>query len=73
MSDLECIQSNDDCQGKVEYREPLSGTGKAFPRCEHHWELRLIAQADINRRYGSPSAPPDFDPSYAGETWEDEA
>jgi len=50
---------------------PLSGTGKAFPRCDKHWEQRLDKQEDINRRY-PVNAPQDFDPSYAGEHWDED-
>lgn len=61
----------EECQGPVEYRYPLSGTGKSFPRCDKHWADRLDVQEGINRRYPT-SAPSDFDPSYAGERWDDE-
>jgi len=59
------------CRGPVEYRMPLSGTGRAFPRCEAHWEERLGVQEGINRRYPQ-TAPADFDPAYAGERWEED-
>jgi hypothetical protein len=61
------------CAGPVEYRHALSSTGHSFPRCDHHWSLRLDTQARIRRRYpDSPIPPAGFDPSYAGETWDDE-
>lgn len=73
---LECLDHFDDdpCEGKVEYRHPLSGTGTPFPRCEKHWEERLERQAEINRRYAPDSdvAPVGFDPTYAGERWDDD-
>lgn len=62
-----------DCSGDVEYRYPLSGTGKSFVRCDSHWSERLDVQAGINQRYGfadSAMAPSDFDPTYAGERWD---
>ena len=67
----ECLDAGmypDDCDGEVEYRMPLSGTGRSFPRCEKHWDARLIRQQEINERYPH-NAPSDFDPSYAGEVW----
>lgn len=69
-----CIDNyEDDCAGSVEYRFPLSATGRSFPRCDRHWAERLDAQEQINRRYpDSPFAPSDFDPAYAGESWEDD-
>jgi hypothetical protein len=59
-----------ECEGAVEYRCPLSSTGRSFPRCEKHWSLRLDVQEGINERYpDSPIPPADFDPTYAGEEW----
>lgn len=69
---LECLDRGDDCRGEVEYRMPLSGTGRAFPRCDAHWEKRLEVQDGINRRYGGVCPPSDFDPLYAGERWDEE-
>lgn len=72
---LECLEDRgeDTCRGSVEYRMPLSGTGKSFPRCEKHWEDRLEREGRIRERYpDSPLPPTDFDPSYAGEYWNDD-
>lgn len=69
----DCIEAGAACRGAVEYRMPLSGTGKSFPRCDKHWSDRLDVQESINRRYpDSPFAPSDFDPTYAGERWDDD-
>jgi hypothetical protein len=68
---LECLDSDSECQGAVEYRMALSGTGRSFPRCEKHWDDRLKVQEGINSRYPT-MAPPDFDPLYAGEQWDDD-
>lgn len=65
-----CLNHGPTCSGAVEYRMPLSGTGRAFPRCEHHWSLRLVEQERIDRTY-PVHAPSDFDPSYAGESWDE--
>lgn len=68
---IECLDGPEGCGGATEYRMPLSGTGRSFPRCEEHWEARLETQAEINNRY--PTLPPsDFDPAYAGECWEED-
>lgn len=58
----------------MEYRESLSGTGTPIPRCDRHWSERLDIQAGINRRYApSSDVPPrGFDPSYAGECWDED-
>jgi hypothetical protein len=68
---LRCLEHGDDCSGSVEHRMPLSSTGKSFPRCDRHWELRLEEQERINARYPE-HAPSDFDPLDAGETWSDD-
>lgn len=71
-----CIQKGsveNPCAGNVEYRMPLSGTGKSFPRCDKHWSDRLDVEQRINERYpDSPIPPADFDPTYAGESWNDD-
>lgn len=73
MSDpIRCLDAGPNCAGPIEYRMPLSPSGHAFPRCELHWDLRLAEQERINRLYGSPTAPSDFDPSYAGERWDED-
>lgn len=71
---LECLDDFDgkqtECGGEVSYRMPLSGTGRSFPRCDKHWSERLDTQQGINERY--PQLPPsDFDPAYAGESWDE--
>lgn len=43
-----------DCEGEVEYRIPMSPTGKSFPRCEKHFSMRLDRQEEISQRYGIP-------------------
>lgn len=68
----DCLDGPTTCEGPVEYRMALSGTGKSFPRCERHWSERLTKQDEINARYGSPCAPRDFDPAYAGERWSED-
>lgn len=70
-----CLDDGDPegCEGKVEYRLPLTDTGIPYPRCDKHWAARLDIQAGINERYpDSPIPPADFDPSYAGERWNED-
>jgi len=50
---------------------PLSATGKSFPRCDRHWEIRLDKQDEIYKRYPR-QAPRDFDPLDAGERWDED-
>lgn len=66
-----CIAHCEDCAGPIEYRTPLSDTGRAFARCDAHWQERLDLEESVRRRYPA-HAPADFDPSYAGEQWDDD-
>ena len=59
------------CFGPVEFRFPMSGTGASFPRCHTHFEIAFDRYEETNRRYPK-HAPNDFDPSYAGERWDDD-
>ena len=69
---LECLDGPDGCEGKIEYRMALSGTGTPFPRCDKHWGERLDKQEEWDRDYpDSPIAPAWFDPMAAGEVWDD--
>lgn len=73
--ELKCLDRHDDkCSGTVEMRYPLSGTGRSFPRCDGHWAKRLKRQEEINERYApfSDVPPADFDPSIAGEHWDED-
>lgn len=74
LSTMECLDANVEgpCEGPVELRMPLSGTGRSFPRCDRHWGERLDRQREIDERY--PAHPPaDWSPLDAGESWyEDE-
>ena len=74
VTNAECLDGGIDanpCEGEVEFRMALSSTGRSFPRCEKHWAERLKTQDEINQRY--PTLPPsDFDPAYAGESWDED-
>lgn len=71
-----CLDSdNSPCQGEVGQYMALSGSGESYPRCEKHYgeyvdRLQPVMD-DISRRYPS-HAPGDFDPSYAGESWDED-
>lgn len=71
--DLKCLdQPRSDCRGPVEYRvTPDRRDGKAFPRCEHHFDLRLD-EVERNLELMSPTPAAWFDPAYAGESWDEE-
>lgn len=70
--DDDCIdESVGQCKGRIEFRQSLSGTGISYPRCDAHWDRRLIIEEELRLRYPS-HAPSDFDPLYAGESWDDD-
>jgi hypothetical protein len=63
------------CRGAVEYRYALSPTGVSYPRCDKHWSDRLDFEEETTRKYGhwnSDLAPSWFDPTAAGERWDDD-
>lgn len=69
----DCLDGPDGCDGPVEHRQPLSATGRSFPRCDAHWAQRLVEQERIDAAYpDSPIAPDWYDPEAAGERWDDE-
>lgn len=66
-----CLNEGPDCQGPVLHRLPLTDTGRAYPRCDHHWAVRLDLEEGLRERY--PEHPPaDWSPLDAGESWDDE-
>ena len=68
-----CIENPDDCAGTVQLRPSLSGSGMAIARCDHHWKLRLKGDEQLRRDYpDSPIPPAWFDPTIAGERWDDD-
>lgn len=71
LTPVDCLDGPDGCEGEVAYRMSLSGTGLNIVRCDHHWAQRLERQAGIEQRYPYHQ-PPDFDPTYAGERWDDD-
>ena len=72
----ECMDEGRDdegCQGPVEYHSVDPGREKAWPRCEYHWGERLRRMEGSLEMYAnSDVAPSWFDPTYAGERWDDE-
>ena len=71
----ECVDGPAGCAGEVVEYLALSGSGERYPRCERHYQgyvERVQPKIDdINRRYPA-MAPADFDPTYAGERWDED-
>lgn len=78
MADWCCEHSDtSECEGDVGYYMALSGSGESYPRCEKGYEeyvARVQPQMDeIRSRYPDSSfAPSWFDPTYAGERWDED-
>lgn len=75
-SKLQCIEAGGDnqtCSGDtVEYRFGYGLKG-SYPRCGGHHQAYLERMEQINRRYPDSDIPPaDFDPTYAGESWDED-
>jgi hypothetical protein len=70
--ELECMEGPEGCRGQVEYHSIDPGRAKAFPRCERHWGRRLDRREHSMELYADSDVVPDwFDPSIAGERWDD--
>jgi hypothetical protein len=76
---LRCIEhdSPDECEGEVGMYYALSGSGIAYPRCDLGYEVYVARTQprldEVNERYPDSSfAPSWFDPTYAGERWDDD-
>lgn len=71
---MNCLEAHkNDCQGPVEYHSTDPGVRPAFPRCAKHWDERLDRMENSIERYANSDVPPSwFDPTYAGERWEED-
>ena len=71
---LKCVQAHDGtCNGPVELHLSTGGTGYSYPRCRGHYGRLLDRQREIWERYPDSDTPPSwFDPTYAGESWNDD-
>ena len=68
---MDCLEHGPECEGIVLLRwTPDRDDLKQFPRCDFHHRRRQERAEENMRRY--PVNPPaDFDPSYAGESWDE--
>lgn len=70
----ECLDfGSGDCAGEVSMWHSGGMNGRSWPRCERHGEARLRRHEESIERYAdSDVAPSWFDPSYAGERWNED-
>jgi hypothetical protein len=70
--ELICLDESPECAGAVEWTTtPDRDDFKHFPRCTFHHKKRLDA-AERNRGWRSDVPPAWFDPTYAGERWDED-
>ena len=72
-SELECLGNPEECVGPVELRG--APDGRSWPRCVFHDQQRWDSYNDPNsiERYANSDVPPSwFDPTLAGERWDDD-
>ena len=71
--DMECLNESDDCSGPVEMWHSGGASGRSWPRCTHHGEKRLYDREGSMEMYAdSELAPSWFDPTIAGERWNED-
>jgi len=69
---VRCLQEGPDCKGAVEFHlNPDRDDFKSFPRCEFHQAKRLES-AQKTMELLSDVPPSWFDPTYAGERWNED-
>ena len=69
----ECLNWSEHCSGPVEMRHSGGMNGRSWPRCAFHGAKRLADRENsIEAWADSDVAPPWFDPTLAGERWDDD-
>ena len=73
----DCLDGPNGCAGETFQRAALSGSGMYYPRCDTHYDAYVDrlgpVMEDTRRRYPDSATPPDwFDPTYAGESWDED-
>ena len=70
-----CLNEGPDCAGPVAYRYTGRADGKSWPRCDFHHARRIEQASDpssLEYWADSDAPPPWFDPTYAGERWNED-
>lgn len=69
---LDSHREDDRCQGPVWFHT-MPGADTGFPRCDKHWNERLDRyEGSLEQEAQSPLPPSWFDPTYAGERWDED-
>lgn len=70
---MKCINESPECEGEVELRPAPPMGEKSYARCEYHQAQRWARyDGSLEQEAQSPVPPDWFDPSFAGERWDDE-
>jgi len=75
IGDEMCIDfvEEDPCKGPIEFHSVDPGRTQAWPRCEKHWAKRLARRENSMEKYENSDVVPSwFDPTFAGERWEED-
>ena len=75
MPDLTCLRDYGDntCQGPVSTRLSYAGTGTPINECAFHMDESGRRNEEHMRNYPDSDQPPSwFDPTYAGERWNED-
>ncbi len=70
---MRCLRENDQCRGEVSERASFAGTGTLIAECAAHLDRSIESNQRHREIYpDSPNAPSWFDPTDAGERWDDD-
>lgn len=64
-----CLRGPEGCRGPVSGRPSYGGTGTTIYECDRHMDESAEREEALRARY-PVHAPADFDPAYAGESWD---
>jgi hypothetical protein len=70
---MECMDEwMGECRGEVMYRQ-VSAFATPWPRCDKHFALRMERRQKSMEYYADSDVPPSwFDPTIAGERWDED-
>jgi hypothetical protein len=71
MAEGVCLRGPEDCRGPVTGRPSYGGTGTTIYECDKHMDESAERDQALRERYPE-HAPADFDPAYAGESWDED-
>jgi hypothetical protein len=71
--ELSCLEQSEECEGPVTMQPAPPHGDRSFPRCQFHADRRWERfENSIESEALSATPPAWFDPSYAGERWDED-